>query len=200
MGREGGHGGMSVRGSGRHVEGETAGQDPCVGAAVLCLAEGPGAKECRGAALRLGSLRSAPWLRGRYGGGRGGAGPGGVGRWALPRHGPTRGGPSAAPLCCCPPPGQTAAARWIPTADPGSKEGMVQCFTVVLGSPCSSSAAVDRELVIENPEFSVFPSSRHWSDVSCKSRCRKQTFPKHVLRSSCFGSGGGEHKAHKHQM
>ena len=42
---------------------------------------------------------------------RGGAGPGGVGRWALPRHSPTRGGPSAAPLCCCPPPGQTAAAR-----------------------------------------------------------------------------------------
>ena len=39
MGREGGHGGMSVRGSGRHVEGETAGQDPCVGAAVLCRAE-----------------------------------------------------------------------------------------------------------------------------------------------------------------
>ena len=80
------------------------------------------------------------------------------------------------------------------------REGMMQCFTVVLGSPCSSSAAVDQELVIENPEFSVFPSSRHWSDVSCKSRCRKQTFPKHVLRSSCFGSGGGEHKAHKHQM
>jgi len=80
------------------------------------------------------------------------------------------------------------------------REGMMQCFTVVLGSPCSSSAAVDRELVIENPEFSVFPCSRHWSDVSCKSRCRKQTFPKHVLRSSCFGSGGGEHKAHKHQM
>ena len=41
------------------------------------------------------------------------------------------------------------------------REGMMQCFTVVLGSPCSSSAAVDQELVIENPEFSVFPSSRH---------------------------------------
>ena len=60
MGREGGHGGMSVRGSGRHVEGETAGQDPCVGAAVLCLAEGPGAKECRGAAHHLCSLLPAP--------------------------------------------------------------------------------------------------------------------------------------------
>ena len=33
---------------------------PCVGAAVLCLAEGPGAKECRGAAHRLCSLLPAP--------------------------------------------------------------------------------------------------------------------------------------------
>ena len=57
---------------------------------------------------------------GATGPGRGG--PGRAERWTLPRHGPTRGGPSAAPLCCCPPPGQTAAARWIPTADPGSKE------------------------------------------------------------------------------
>ncbi|XP_046789456.1 uncharacterized protein LOC124418237 isoform X2 [Gallus gallus] len=52
---------MSVRDSGRYVEGETAGQDPCVGAAVLCLAEGPGAKECRGA--RSASVPCAP-LRG----------------------------------------------------------------------------------------------------------------------------------------
>ena len=34
---------------------------PCVGTAVLCLGEGPGAKECRGAALRLCSpARPAP--------------------------------------------------------------------------------------------------------------------------------------------
>ena len=40
------------------------------------------------------------------------------------------------------------------------REGMMQCFTVVLGSPCSNSVAVDQELLIENPEFSVFPCSR----------------------------------------
>ena len=106
-------------------------ESPCVGAAVLCRAEAqaprartaargsaqgpeprsagapPSATAPRAAprpALRPPRpLRKRPRCHG--------AGPGRAERWALPRHGPTRGGPSAAPLCRCPPPGQTAAAR-----------------------------------------------------------------------------------------
>mgnify|MGYP001855657458 CR=1 FL=1 len=45
---------MSVRDSGRHVEGMAADREsPCVGAAVMCPTEERGAKECRGGALRL---------------------------------------------------------------------------------------------------------------------------------------------------
>ena len=112
---------MSVRDSGRHVEGMAADREsPCVGAAVMCPTEERGAKECRGGALRLcpsrcpaplPALRPAPAPSAAEAAAVPRGGRSGVGRWALPRHGLTRGGPSAAPLCCCPPPGQTAAAR-----------------------------------------------------------------------------------------
>ena len=134
---------MSVRGSGRHEQGDTTGREPVRGDSRAVsgrglgpswtegcagISPGPGAYECRGTALRLcpqprPAPRSAPRPappraptrpspKGPGGATRrGGAGPGGAGRWALPRHGPTRGGPSAAPFCRSPPPGQTAAAR-----------------------------------------------------------------------------------------
>eukprot|EP00076_Gallus_gallus_P030206 XP_015154655.1 spidroin-1-like [Gallus gallus] len=124
MGREGGHGGMSVRGvsmrgmsmSLRHVEGEEAGQEPVRGGSRAVSGRGArsqGVPGRRAPPLLPALPRSAPAPSSGEGAAvpRGGAGPGGVGRWSLPRHGPTRGGPSAAPLCCCPPPGQTAAAR-----------------------------------------------------------------------------------------
>ena len=120
---------MSVRDSVRHVQGSAAGLEPVRGDSRAVsgrgpgpswtegcsgISPGPGAHECRDAAIRLrprAAPRPAPPRAPSPSSAEGAAVPGAAERWALPRPGPTRGGPSAAPLCCCPPPGQTAAAQ-----------------------------------------------------------------------------------------
>ena len=105
-----GCGPRAVRGGSRAVSG--LGPGPSCTEGCAGISPGPGASECRGAALRLCPPRCpAPRPAPAPSSAEGAAGPGGEERTGAVGAAPTKGGPSAAPLRSCPPPGQTAAAR-----------------------------------------------------------------------------------------